>query len=133
MEPRNRTRAGRSGRDGTDRVVTGRIASAIGGLLATLFVLAQFVFWVGSATGVVYEICLDPDRSEPGRVVVEEHWTYVFFPPLILSSIDPPGRCVRNTPLHQGLSALGIWQLPPPERQVEQHIRSQEPALTRSD
>ncbi len=112
--------------------MTGRAVSAIGGLLGVVFVVAQFVFWVGSATGVVYEICLDPDRSAPGGVVVEEHWTYVFFPPLLLSSVDPPGRCVRNTPLHQGLSAVGIWQLPPPEQQVEDHIRSQRVAGVRS-
>ena len=103
----------------------GRIVSGTGVLLAFAFVLAQFIFWVGSATGVVYEICLDPDRTRPGRVVVEEHWTYVIFPPLLLSSIDPPGACVRNTPLHQGLSALGIWELPPPAEQVERHIESQ--------
>ena len=110
-----------------------RSASAIGGLLGLLLVLSQFVFWVGSATGIVYEICLDPDRSAPGRVEVEEHWTYIVFPPLIFSSIDPPGRCVRNTPLHQGLSALGIWKLPPPEVQVERHLESQASAATVPD
>jgi len=102
-----------------------RTAAAIGGFLAVVFVLAQFIFWVGSATGIVYEICLDPDRSTAGKVEVEAHWTYIVFPPLIFSSIDPPGNCVRNTPLHQGLSAVGIWKLPPPEVQVERHLRSQ--------
>ena len=112
--------------------MTGRVVSAVGVVLASAFMLAQLVFWLGSSTGIVYEICLDPERSAPGRVVVEEHWTYVFFPPLMLSSIDPPGRCVRNTPLHQGLSAVGIWRLPPPEQQVEDHIRSQQAASVRS-
>ena len=112
--------------------MTGRVVSAVGVVLASAFMLAQLVFWLSSSTGIVYEICLDPERSAPGRVVVEEHWTYVFFPPLLLSSIDPPGRCVRNTPLHQGLSAVGIWQLPPPAQQVEDHIRSQQAASVRS-
>ena len=111
----------------------GKLVSAVGVLLASAFMLAQLVFWLGSSTGIVYEICLDPERSKPGMVAVEGHWTYVFFPPLLLSSIDPPGRCVRNTPLHQGLSALGIWTLPPPERHVVGHIGSQGSVRSGSD
>ena len=111
----------------------GKLVSAVGVLLASAFMLAQLVFWLGSSTGIVYEICLDPERSKPGMVAVEGHWTYVLFPPLLLSSMDAPGRCVRNTPLHQGLSALGIWTLPPPERQVEDHIRSQGSVRSGSD
>lgn len=105
--------------------VTGRAIGFLGGVLGTLFLLAQLVFWIGSATGFVYQICLEPEGAPPERARVVEGVVYVFFPPLILSSIDPPGSCVRNTPLHQGLSALGIWQLPPPRIQVEDHLRSQ--------
>lgn len=106
--------------------MVGKAVSGIGGLLALLFVLAQFVFWVGSATGFVWQICLEPEGAPREQSRVVEGVVYVFFPPLLLSSIDPPGSCVRNTPLHQGLSALGIWELPPPRVQVENHLRSQE-------
>lgn len=106
--------------------MAGRVLSGIGGLLATLFVLAQFVFWVGSATGFVWQICLEPEGTPPEQARVVEGVVYVFFPPLLLSSIDPPGSCVRNTPLHQGLSALGIWELPPPRTQVADHLKSQQ-------
>ena len=121
------------GKNGFEAPVMERSASAIGGLLGLVLVVAQFIFWVGSATGIVYEICLDPDRSAPGRIEVEGHWTYIVFPPLILSSIDPPGRCVRNTPLHQGLSAVGVWKLPSPEVQVERHLESQVAPSARPD
>ena len=105
--------------------LAGRAIGTIGGILGVLFVLAQFVFWVGSATGFVYQICLEPEGAPPEQARVVERVVYVFFPPLLLSSIDPPGSCVRNTPLHQGLSALGVWELPPPREQVENHLRSQ--------
>jgi hypothetical protein len=114
----------RKGREG-DRM-TGRVIGAFGGVVATIFVLAQFIFWVGSATGFVWQICLEPEGAAPARAEIEQGVVYVLFPPLILSSIDPPGSCVRNTPLHQGLSALGVWELPPPRVQVEAHLRSQE-------
>ena len=106
--------------------MTGKVFSGIGVALATLFVLAQFVFWIGSATGFVWQICLEPEGAPPEKARVVEGVVYVLFPPLLLSSIDPPGSCVRNTPLHQGLSALGIWELPPPRVQVEDHLRSQQ-------
>lgn len=106
--------------------MTGKVISGIGGVLATFFLLAQFVFWVGSATGFVWQICLEPEGAPPERARVVEGVVYVFFPPLIFSSIDPPGSCVRNTPLHQILSAAGVWELPPPEVQVEDHLKSQQ-------
>jgi hypothetical protein len=57
--------------------------------------------------------------------VVESRWTYVVFPPIIFANLDPDGRCVRNSPLREGLSALGVWELPPPQEQVTEHIRDQ--------
>ena len=105
--------------------VTGRAMGLIGGILGTIFLLAQFVFWAGSSTGIIYQICLEPEGAPAARAEVAEEWVFVLFPPLIFSSIDPPGSCVRNTPLHQGLSALGVWELPPPRVQVENHLESQ--------
>lgn len=112
--------------------MVGKLIGGVGGLLATLFVLAQFIFWVGSGTGFVWQICLEPEGAPPERARVVEGVVYVFFPPLVLSSIDPPGSCVRNTPLHQGLSALGVWELPPPREQVERHVRSQQALSART-
>ncbi len=105
--------------------MAGRVIGVIGGILGFLFLLAQIIFWAGSSTGIVYQICLEPETAPAARAEVVEEWVFVFFPPLIFSSIDPPGSCVRNTPLHQGLSALGVWQLPPPRVQVESHLESQ--------
>jgi hypothetical protein len=100
--------------------------AAIAGVAGLLFVLAQVVFWIGSATGIVREYCLDvPASRATNSVQVESSWTYVMWPPLIFSSADPPGRCVRNTPLHEGLSAIGIWKLPSPEQQVREHVAEQ--------
>jgi hypothetical protein len=112
--------------------MAGRVISGLGGMLGLLFVLAQFIFWVGSATGFVWQICLEPEGAPPAKAKVVEGVVYVFFPPLLLSSIDPPGSCVRNTPLHQGLSALGVWELPPPRVQVEDHLKSQRALSTPS-
>jgi len=96
------------------------------GIAGFLFILAQAIFWLGSSTGIVREYCLDvPASRATNSVQVESSWTYVMWPPLIFSSADPGGRCVRNTPLHEGLSALGIWKLPTPEQQVREHIAEQ--------
>ncbi len=104
----------------------GTAVGAVVGIAGLLFVLAQAVFWLGSATGIVREYCLDVSASSAtNSVQVESSWTYVMWPPLIFSSADPPGRCVRNTPLHQGLSTIGIWTLPSPEQQVREHVADQ--------
>ena len=102
--------------------MTRTIAGVIGFVLAAIFLLAQFVFWAGTSFGVVREHCLVADH---GTARVQSKWTYVLFPPLVLSSMDPPGRCVRNSPLREGLDAVGIWHLPTPEAQVAQHIADQ--------
>lgn len=98
---------------------------AVVGLIAgLLFISAQFVFWAGTSLGVVREHCV----VDSGAPRVESKWTYILFPPLFFANQDPPGTCVRNSPLREGLAAAGIWELPSPERQVADHIVSQLPA-----
>lgn len=81
---------------------------------------------IGSATGVVREHCLDTDASNrAGAVEVESKWTYMLWPPGPLASVDPPGRCVRLSPLHEALSAVGVWKLSPATVQVRQHVLDQ--------
>jgi hypothetical protein len=105
-----------------------KLGEALGGILLGAFLIAQIIFWGGTSTGVVREYCLDVAGSQATqRVVVESHWTYILWPPLFFSALDPPGRCVRNTPLHEGLSAVGIWSLPSPEEQVRDHVQGQLP------
>ena len=61
----------------------------------------------------------------PAASTLHSHWTYIVWPPLYFSAADPPGRCVRNTPLHEALSHLGIWKLPSPTVQARRHVASQ--------
>lgn len=95
---------------------------AIADHVGTVIGLLLLLFFLSTSTGVVYESCADPN-SRTGDV--ESHWTYVLLPPLTLANIDPDGSCVRHSPLRQGLSAVGIWQLPSPRQQVFNHIRDQ--------
>jgi hypothetical protein len=102
------------------------LLGVFGGILGAAFLLSQIIFWFGTSTGIVHEYCLDSQSSVATQTVqVDSHWTYILWPPLIFSAIDPPGRCVRNTPLREGLDAVGIWKLPSPEVQVRDHIRDQ--------
>lgn len=99
-----------------------RVAGAIGVLLGLLFLVVQ----LGLGSGVVREYCLNVQASQAtGTVQVESHWTYIVWPPLYFAALDPAGRCVRNAPLHEALSYLGIWKLPSPTEQVRRHIASQ--------
>lgn len=111
------------------RSVKQKAGSAVG-LLGALFgfvvVLSQLILWGGTSLGVVHEYCLDNNASAAsGTVKVDTKWTYILWPPLFLDALDPPGRCVRNTPLREGLDSLGIWKLPSPEEQVRQHVLDQ--------
>jgi hypothetical protein len=100
--------------------------AVLGGIVGFIFLLSQVVFWGGTSLGVVHEHCLDVGASEASRSVeVDSKWTYILWPPLTFGAIDPSGRCVRNTPLREGLSAVGIWDLPSPEEQVRDHIQDQ--------
>jgi len=103
-----------------------RVAERIGGLLAVVVSIVVTVIVLGTCSGVVQERCASTVAvSATGAVQVDSHWTYVLWPPLFLASIDPAGRCVRNSPLHVGLSAIGLWKLPSAEDQVRQHIVDQ--------
>lgn len=98
----------------------------LGALIGLLFLLAQVVLFFGSSSGVVREYCLDGNASRAtNSVQVESSWTYILWPPLFLANVDPPGRCVRNSPLREALGAVGIWDLPSPEQQVKDHLESQ--------
>ena len=97
----------------------GTVVGAVLGLAFTLVVLS-------TSLGVVREYCLNvPASRAEHTVVVEKHWTYILWPPVVFAANDPPGRCVRNSPLRQALDAVGIWKLPTPEQQVRQHILDQ--------
>ena len=96
-----------------------------GGVLAVLFVVAQIVVWGGAGFGVVREHCLELETSTATQPDLDSKWTYVLWPPSFLANLDPPGTCVRNSPLHEGLSELGVWELPPPGEQVREHIVEQ--------
>lgn len=100
----------------------GRVGEGLGAILGIAFT----VLVLSASTGVVREYCLDTNATEAsGSVVVDKHWTYILWPPGPFASIDPAGRCVRNSPLREALSAIGIWRLPSPSAQVRQHIASQ--------
>ncbi|HEY8083316.1 MAG TPA: hypothetical protein VIE64_07150 [Solirubrobacterales bacterium] len=105
----------------------GRSALAVlGTTLGFLFLFAQIIFWGGTSLGVVHEYCLDEQASRAtNSVQVESSWTYILWPPFFFANVDPAGRCVRNSPLREGLNAVGIWHLPSPEEQVSDHIEDQ--------
>ncbi len=108
--------------------MAGRLSSIGAGLFAVLgllFILAQFIFWGGTSLGVVRESCVDLERSTQSRLEIDTHWTYILLPPGPLANIDPAGTCVRNSPLREGLSAIGIWELASPEQQVREHVEEQ--------
>lgn len=99
------------------------------GAAATVAVVLQLVVFVlvaGTSMGVVREHCLDLEASsvETGADI-DEKWTYILWPPLALSNLDPAGGCVRNSPLREGLNAVGIWPLPSAEAQVREHVEQQ--------
>jgi hypothetical protein len=99
---------------------------AIGGLLAVVAIVLVNAVILTSSLGVVREHCLDVDESErSGKVDVDNHWTYIIWPPFTFAGLDPAGRCVRNLPFREGLHQLGIWELPSPERQVRDHLQGQ--------
>ncbi len=99
------------------------------GAAAVLMVIAQlasFTFFTGTSMGVVREHCLDLENSnQVDGADIDRKWTYILFPPLTFANLNPPGGCVRNSPLREGLSAVGIWKLPSAEAQVERHISEQ--------
>jgi len=105
---------------------------------ALAFSVVFVVFWLfitaqaALMSPVIQERCLEADASAATRSVqVDTHWTYIVWPPFALASLDPPGTCVRNSPLHVGLDAVGVWKLPSAEDQVRQHILDQLPASER--
>jgi hypothetical protein len=98
----------------------------LGGVVGFAFLLSQVIFWSGTSTGIVREHCLDVDASERTQSVqVDSHWTLILFPPMLFSAADPAGRCVRNTPLREGLAALSIWSLDAASEQVRVHAVEQ--------
>jgi hypothetical protein len=104
----------------------GSAMEMLGLVVGLLFIGTQLIFWGGTSLGVVREHCLNVEASRStNSVKVESGWTYVVWPPLIFANVDPTGQCVRNSPLREGLDAIGVWSLPSPEDQVREHIEDQ--------
>jgi hypothetical protein len=104
----------------------GEVFKGVAGVLAGFVLLgAQAVVIGGTSLGVVREHCVDLDQLRQGNPEVDSHWTYILWPPLPFSAVDPAGGCVRNTPLREGLAEVGIWELDSPEEQVREHLRKQ--------
>jgi hypothetical protein len=102
------------------------IGSALTGIAILLAQFAMFVVIAGTSIGAVREHCLDVGESEAlQRVEVDTGWTYMLWPPLVFASLDPAGRCVRNSPLREGLAYIGLWELPSAEEQVREHVLDQ--------
>jgi nucleoside phosphorylase len=100
--------------------------AALTTLVGLAFLLVQLVLFFGTSFGVVHEYCFDEAASRAtNSVQVDSSWTYILWPPLFLANTDPAGRCVRNSPLREGLGAIGVWDLPSPEQQVKDHLESQ--------
>jgi hypothetical protein len=104
----------------------GELFKGLAGVIAGFLLFsAQAVVIAGTSLGVVQEHCVDLDQLRQGDREVDSRWTYILWPPLPFSAVDPAGGCVRNTPLREGLAELGIWELDSPEAQVREHIRKQ--------
>lgn len=94
-----------------------------GATLIGIVVLGLQVFLLASATGVVKEHCLAGNAQDIQDV--ESGWTYILWPPLVFTALDPAGRCVRNTIAREALGKAGIWPLGSPAEQVKSHLRRQ--------
>jgi hypothetical protein len=104
-----------------------RLASVLArGLIATVVSVICPAVEIGTGTGIVKEHCLNTGASQAAQAVrIHSHWTYVLWPPLNLSALDPSGQCVRNSPLREALNTTNIWKLPVAEEQVCQHVLRQ--------
>ena len=95
----------------------------LAGVILGILVFGLQAFFLASATGIVKEHCLASNAENIQQV--ESGWTYILWPPLIFTALDPPGRCVRNTIAREALGKVGIWPLGTPSEQVEAHLKSQ--------
>jgi len=93
------------------------LRSLTGFLLLGLFLVALL-----SVLGpVAREHCLVREGNGASSVHVESSWDFdLDFGNLSDPAPDTP-NCVRNTPLREGLSVVGIWDLGPPEDQLAEH------------
>jgi hypothetical protein len=82
----------------------------------------------GAGTGFVREHCFDwVAGARTHSAVVESQWTMRTSPPSVLAAqdgIDGAKVCVRNTPLREGLAAVGVWDLGSPEDQLSALARN---------
>ncbi len=94
------------------------IGAVLGVIAASLLILVQTAFFMNIASPLIKEHCLKERPS--GALTVHSRWTLrvPFY-----AAIDGEG-CVRNSPLREGVAALGIWRLGTPEEQVEESITS---------
>lgn len=101
-------------------------AEGVGVTLMLVVQLASFGAFAGTSMGIVREHCLDFAASSPSAGVdIDDKWTYIIWPPFTLANLDPSGGCVRNSPLREALSGVGVWDLPSSEEQVREHIGQQ--------
>jgi hypothetical protein len=94
------------------------VAAVVGGyVLLGLFVVGL----LGLVGPVAREHCLVREGKGAASLQVESNWD------INLGDLLDPARdtddCVRNTPLREGLSAVGIWELGSPEHQVAEHVQ----------
>ncbi len=95
-------------------------------LLIAAYAALSFSVVVSLFPPVVREHCLNVSASEaPQSVVVDTQWTVILWPPPPLHGSDPAGRCIRNTVGREFLAKVGIWELPPRQEQVREHVITQ--------
>lgn len=88
------------------------LVAVVGGIVA----LIGFAVFLGAVVPVVNQHCVElaDDRSS---IRVDSGWTFYLtegFP----NPAPDRDACIRNTPTREALSALGIWKLESPEKQI---------------
>jgi hypothetical protein len=94
------------------------IAALVGGFLLSGLLVVALLSVVGP---VAREHCLVQEGKGSFSLHVESSWDF----DLDLGNLSNPApdtpNCVRNIPLREGLSAVGIWELGSPEHQLAEH------------
>jgi hypothetical protein len=102
-----------SGRTGSLRLLT-----LVGGFLLSGLLVVALLSVVGP---VAREHCLVQEGKGAFSLHVESSWDF----DLDLGNLSNPApdtpNCVRNTPLREGLSAVGVWELGSAEDQLAEH------------
>ena len=91
----------------------------IAALVGAFFLSGLLVVALLSVLGpVAREHCLVQEGKGAPSLHIESSWDF----DLDLGNLSNPApdtpNCVRNTPLREGLSAVGVWELGSPEQQL---------------